>query len=1109
MLNLRSVCLSCCLVIFLGLTPRAFSQAKMADIQQALDSLNQQLQSQSLSPEAKAAITEQIEFAQQSLAEQKDYDAQLIQYQQQVKQAGTKLAELAAQTEALKARSVEIDKSLSTDALSNSLLLLQSEQSGVQSSLDALLNQQTHLNTRHADISQELNDIRAQTDATNQALNHQVTAESDLNQTSTRLALQAKLLSQQANIKLLEGEISTVPARQSLVEGQIALASAQLASYQKKIDLIQAALAKSQSGMAIQMLEEAEQAGAQFGELALFSDITKENLTLAKQFHQIAIDEPELANNIGRLSQQRSSVQQSAQTVERVLATGHITDELAVLLRRLRVGLPEERHLASRLKDIDEASVQYQLNLILWQEKLRTINTNDYLASVAAGANEQGETGQPTAAQQRQLKALVDQQSRLLNRLTDAGNAMIDKLADEKSLISEVNTKTVELKTLLDRRLVWLPSYSRLSDNYLHNLGVSIGWYANATAWGKLAETLRQGIVRAPVFALGMLLVFLGCCWSRRPLKASLKRIKTRIGKVNSDTYWATPLALLETLILALPLPVLIGSLALLLLMGADNETFSTSIALALVALCSLSLTLLFFRSLCRENGIFSAHFGWSNIARKQLGHLLTFFVWYQGIATFVFTSAMASDVVELRYGIAILAFMVMSVGLAGFSFAFFRPKTGIAATISHEASTALLPKVALVIMVTAPLLAGALPLFGFFDTAVQLQTKLFQSGVILILVAVGYGILLRMFDVAFRRYQLRKVIAVRQEKAQLKQIVGADRGEGAPLPKAESLPDKNEVSRKMAKAGRWSAGTLVLVCLWFIWLPLLPALGVVNEIVLWQKHGTVDGIEVTDPVTLLNILFSLALFIIGFIAAKNSKGLLELSYFEKVSMDPGARYAAVTIVGYVIAGSTLVFGLSQLGIDWSKLQWIVAALGVGLGFGLQEIVANFVSGLIILFERPIRVGDTVTIGSLSGTVSNIKIRATTITDFDNREVLLPNKSVITENVINWTLGNAITRVVINIGVAYGSDIRKVRDLLLSVLEGHPDVLKLPAPSVFFTNHGESSLDFELRVFVETPSKRLPVTHDINTLINEALTREGYEIPFPQRDVHIISADSQ
>jgi small-conductance mechanosensitive channel len=213
-----------------------------------------------------------------------------------------------------------------------------------------------------------------------------------------------------------------------------------------------------------------------------------------------------------------------------------------------------------------------------------------------------------------------------------------------------------------------------------------------------------------------------------------------------------------------------------------------------------------------------------------------------------------------------------------------------------------------------------------------------------------------------------------------------------------------------------------------------------------------------------------------------------------------------ITILGYILVGTGGVVGLSLLGIDWSKLQWIVAALGVGLGFGLQEIVANFVSGIIILFERPIRVGDLVTIGDQTGTVTNISIRATTVTDFDNREVLLPNKSIITENVTNWTLNDAVTRVVIKIGVAYGSDVEQVRDLLMQELKNKKDILTQPAPQVFFLEHGDSSLNFEARVYVEKTEYRLPVTHAINSSFNRVLAEHNISIPFPQRDLHIISS---
>ena len=312
--------------------------------------------------------------------------------------------------------------------------------------------------------------------------------------------------------------------------------------------------------------------------------------------------------------------------------------------------------------------------------------------------------------------------------------------------------------------------------------------------------------------------------------------------------------------------------------------------------------------------------------------------------------------------------------------------------------------------------------------------------------------------------------------------------------------------------AGQARAALLTVVVaavaagLWWLWSPLLPALGVVDEIVLWEGSAVVDGATVAVPVTLWSVTLALAAG--GIFAARNLRGLLQVGVLQRLRLDPGTRYAIVTIAGYVALGVGLVGGLAQLGIDWSKLQWIVAALGVGLGFGLQEIVANFVSGLIILFERPVRVGDTVTIGTLSGTVSDINIRATTITDFENREMLLPNKSIITENVTNWTLHDAITRLLLKIGVAYGSDVPAVRAILEDIVREHPDVLAVPTPTVFFVGHGASSLDFELRVFVATPSLRLPVTHDLNVAINARLEAAGIGIPFPQTEVTLRGVEA-
>ncbi len=247
------------------------------------------------------------------------------------------------------------------------------------------------------------------------------------------------------------------------------------------------------------------------------------------------------------------------------------------------------------------------------------------------------------------------------------------------------------------------------------------------------------------------------------------------------------------------------------------------------------------------------------------------------------------------------------------------------------------------------------------------------------------------------------------------------------------------------------------------------------------------------------------ALGVIAFLGAKNVPSLLEVTLLSRMDLEAGTSYAVTTIVRYVIviAGSVVV--LQLLGAQWSKLQWLIAALSVGLGFGLQEIVANFVSGIVLLFERPIRIGDTVTVGDQFGTISRIRIRATTMVDWDRREVVIPNKVFITERLINWTLTDQITRTIIRVGVAYGSDVELTEKLLLKIAQDNEKALEDPPPAAVFLRFGDNSLDFELRIFVRGVRELIPLTHEIHVAIDREFRENGIEIAFPQRDLHLDS----
>ncbi len=194
---------------------------------------------------------------------------------------------------------------------------------------------------------------------------------------------------------------------------------------------------------------------------------------------------------------------------------------------------------------------------------------------------------------------------------------------------------------------------------------------------------------------------------------------------------------------------------------------------------------------------------------------------------------------------------------------------------------------------------------------------------------------------------------------------------------------------------------------------------------------------------------------------------------------------------------------LSTLGVRWSQFQWLVAALGVGIGFGLQEIVANFISGLIMLFERPVRVGDIVTVGETDGVVTRIQIRATTIRGWDRKELVVPNKEFITGRLLNWTLSDQVTRIMVLVGVAYGTDVDRALALMREAAEENEHVLGDPSPVLTFEGFGDNALNLILRAYVGSIDHRLATITALHKAINAKFEQAGISIAFPQRDLHL------
>jgi potassium efflux system protein len=386
------------------------------------------------------------------------------------------------------------------------------------------------------------------------------------------------------------------------------------------------------------------------------------------------------------------------------------------------------------------------------------------------------------------------------------------------------------------------------------------------------------------------------------------------------------------------------------------------------------------------------------------------------------------------------------------------------------------------------PLAIAGLALAGYYDGAAQIQTSLILSVAIAVGAFLVYNVAMREVLVARRRLEIKRAHERREKaRAQAAAVEASEAaGEAPPVLQQEPEVDIASISDQTRKLVRLIAFLLLAACLWLFWREAIPSLALL-DVALWQQTVTVDGATRLVPVTVSNVMVALAIGVITFIAARNLPGLLEITALHRLRIEAGTRYAVGAVSRYVIAIVGLIFAFRSIGFDWSQVQWIVAALGVGVGFGLQEIVANFISGLIILFERPVRVGDTVTIGNLTGTVSRIHIRATSMTDGENREIIIPNKALITEKVINWTRTDSITRVTLKVSIAYGTDTLRAQMLILEAVKATPQVLDTPAPSVFFIGFGAHALEFEVRAFVLQPAHRSTVINDLYVAIERAL----------------------
>lgn len=297
--------------------------------------------------------------------------------------------------------------------------------------------------------------------------------------------------------------------------------------------------------------------------------------------------------------------------------------------------------------------------------------------------------------------------------------------------------------------------------------------------------------------------------------------------------------------------------------------------------------------------------------------------------------------------------------------------------------------------------------------------------------------------------------------------------------------------------------GIYALVILFFIPLILLQWGFQIADIEAWAYRLLTEIKIGTITISLVGILAGLMFFALAYVATRWMQGWIDGNIMARSRVDAGVRNSIRTGIGYVGVGLAAIIGVSAAGVDLSSLALVAGALSLGVGFGLQNVVSNFVSGLILLVERPFKVGDWIVSGTTEGFVRRISVRATEIETFQQQSIIVPNSELINASVGNWTHRNRVGRSEVMVGVSYDSDPRHVMQILLEIAEQHPMVLKNPEPTVAFVNFGDFSLDFELRVYLADLLSGLGVRNDLRLAIFERFRDEGIEIPFPQRNLNI------
>ncbi len=938
-------------------------------------------------------------------------------------------------------------------------------------------------------------------------LNTPIPNESGAMTQARTLALRARSVLRQAELDLLKLRLGSINTLTSLAQAERDLLEAQIAAREPRLTVLKEQAQESLEERVRDARKEAEKQESRTAELPeAIQIIARENAQFRNELESLVDREKRVIGALEKIQGGLTEIESDFErTRQRVDVVGP-TEAIGKMLQRRRNDLPSvqsyRRTSAERVNEISRATDR-QIGI---DEQLRErADIQGVIDGVTRGFAPDLPGG-TKAAFLNETNKLARNRRDALRDLQTLYGSYISQLTTldlaERQLVSLSGNFT----GYIDDQLMWIPSSGIEALAEPAASGRLLLWLLSPDNWLELTEDFWGLYLSKPVLlslAVGLIAVFM---FLRSLLSKRIVYIGEKTRAIRTDSFLLTVRVLTLTLLIVGAWPLLMVSVGWLLGRLPTAGPFSLLVANGLMKAGLILFSLGFLRQICLPGGLGDSHLGWSRSIResmaRELGWLLPVAV-PLGFLVAVSTGSMAPQSAKI---LGQLAFIGVMGTAAVFLYRLLHRRSELMKALWRANPQGALVQLHFIwfsMFMISPLALAVTSVLGYQYTALNLEQQAETTFWFFVVLFLLRELLLRSLYIAERRLRYQDALRRRDElRAQREREEQEDEDTSAiqvEIPELDFDQLGEQAKTLVSAAFLFSA----VIGTWLIWSDLLPALGFLNNTELpFQASRIIDGVARDVPVTLGDLVVGLIIVLITVMAAKNLPGILEITLLQRLPLDAGARYAITALSQYLIAGIGIFTAFSTIGLKWSSIQWLVAALSVGLGFGLQEIVANFISGIILLFERPIRVGDRVTISNTTGIVSRIRIRATTITNYDKQELLIPNKQIITGEVINWTLTDKVNRVMITVGVAYGSDVEQAMRLLIEAANENPEVLDDPKPIASFEAFGDNALTLFLRAYLGDMDNRLNTITELHTAVNEKFNEAGIEISFPQRDVH-------